>query len=90
MENIMKLSAQQTVANNTTITNNIRISILLQALVDSDSKIIHVDIWAIGRQSDAGNFRSSVLFYLLEIGEFNVPSERIISNRIKSSICYSS
>jgi hypothetical protein len=34
-------------------------SILLQALVDADCKLIDVDIGAVGRQSDRGNFISS-------------------------------
>jgi hypothetical protein len=42
------------------------LSILLQALLDADCKLIAVDIGAVGRQSDGGNFRLSSLFKLLK------------------------
>lgn len=51
-------------------------SILLQAVVDANRKIIAIDIGTPGRQSDAGNFRTSSLFYLLEARELNVPDNR--------------
>ncbi|XP_063220563.1 uncharacterized protein LOC134537203 [Bacillus rossius redtenbacheri] len=51
-------------------------SILLQAVVDADGRLIAVDIGTPGRQSDGGNFRSSNLFRLLEAGELNVPECR--------------
>lgn len=55
-------------------------SILLQAVVDADCKIILVDIGAEGRQCDAGNFRSSSLFYMLETNGLNIPPEKEIPN----------
>lgn len=55
-------------------------SILLQAVVDVDCKIILVDIRADGRHSDGGNFRTSSLFYMLETYGLNIPSEKEISN----------
>jgi hypothetical protein len=48
---------------------------LLQAVVDSNCKLIAVDVSTVGCQSDAGNFRISSLYKLLERRELNVPPE---------------
>jgi hypothetical protein len=44
-----------------------------------DCKFIAVDIGAVGRRSDGGNFRASLLFGFLERGEINVTSDRELS-----------
>ncbi|PNF36798.1 hypothetical protein B7P43_G09637, partial [Cryptotermes secundus] len=51
-------------------------SILLQALVDADCKLLAVDIGAVGRQSDGGNFRTTSLYKLLENSKLNIPAAR--------------
>jgi hypothetical protein len=53
-------------------------SILLQAVVDADCRIIAVNIGAEGRQCDSANFRSSCLFRMLESDCLNIPPEREI------------
>ncbi|CAH1969151.1 unnamed protein product, partial [Acanthoscelides obtectus] len=53
-------------------------SILLQALVDADCKLIAVDIGSFGRQSDGGNFRSSSLFRALDRKELDVPPDQCL------------
>ena len=51
-------------------------SILLQAVVDADYKLIAIDVGTPGRESDSGNFRTSSLFHALEAGSLNIPSEQ--------------
>jgi hypothetical protein len=53
-------------------------SILLQAVVDADCRIIAVDIGAEGRLCDSANVRSSSLFRMFESGCLNIPPEREI------------
>lgn len=58
-------------------------SILLQAVADADCKLIAVDIGAVGRQSDGGNFRTSSLYNLLETGKLDVPPD----TELPGSVC---
>lgn len=53
-------------------------SILLQAVADANCKLIAVDIGTEGRQCDAGNFRSSSLFHMLENARLNIPPKKEI------------
>lgn len=55
-------------------------SISLQALVDADGKLLVIDVGGVGRHSDSGLFRSSLLYSLLEKGELNVPSPTVLPN----------
>jgi hypothetical protein len=57
-------------------------SILLHAVVDSNCKLITVNVGTVGRQSDARNFRTSSLYKSLERRELNVPPHSELPGRV--------
>ena len=48
-------------------------SVVLQGVLDSESRLIFIDVGAFGKQSDGGTFSGSTLHHLLEDLESTLP-----------------